>query len=102
MLSVLQLGKSLLFIHIDKKYIGNIEFHGNQFGNPSFNFYEMRPIDLFKLIWTGNITQTFVEQTNLCSVQEQGNNISTCAKEIEQFLGMHILMGMMKLPDYNL
>ena len=59
----------------------------------------MRPIGLFKLFWTGNITQTFVEQTNLYSVQEQGNNISTCAKEIEQFLGMHILMDMMKLPD---
>ena len=62
----------------------------------------MRPIDFFKLFWTGNITQTLVEQTNLYSVQEQGKNISTCAKEIEQFLGMHILTGIMKLPDYNL
>ena len=62
----------------------------------------MRPIDFFKLFWTGNITQTLVEQTNLYSVQEQGKNISTCAKEIEQFLGMQILMGIMKLPDYNL
>ena len=62
----------------------------------------MRPIDFFKLFWTGNITQTLVEQTNLYSVEEQGKNISTCAKEIEQFLGMHILMGIMKLPDYNL
>ena len=62
----------------------------------------MRPIDFFKLFWTDNITQTLAEQTNLYSVQEQGKNISTCAKKIEQFLGMHILMGIMKLPDYNL
>ena len=62
----------------------------------------MCPIDFFKLFWTDNITQNFVEQTNLYSVQEQGKNISTCAKEIEQFLGVHILMGIMKLPDYNL
>ena len=62
----------------------------------------MRPIDFFKLFWTDNITQTLAEQTNLHSVQEQGKNISTCAKEIEQFLGMHRLTDIMKLPDYNL
>ena len=80
---------------------GNTEFRGKQFGNPPISFYEMCPIDFFKLFWTYNITQTLVVQTNLYSVQEQGKNISTLAKEIEQFLGMHILMGIMKLPDYN-
>ena len=59
---------------------------------------EMCPID-FKLFWTYNIT--LVVQTNLYSVQEQGKNISTCAKEIELFLDMHILMGIMNLPNYN-
>ena len=81
---------------------GNTEFRGNQFGNPPINFYERRPVDFFKLFWTYNTTQNFADQANLYSVQEQGKNISTCAKEIEQFLGMHILMGIMKLPDYNL
>ena len=80
---------------------GNTEFGGKQFGNPPINFYEMCPIDFFKLFWTYSIRQTLVLQTNLYSVQEQGKNISTLAKEIEQFLGMHILMGIMKLPDYN-
>ena len=61
----------------------------------------MCPIDFFKLFWTYNITQTLVVQANPYSVQEQGKNISTLAKEIEQFLGMHILMGIMKLLDYN-
>ena len=76
---------------------GNTGFRGKQFGNPPISFYEMCPIDFFKLFWTYNITQTLVVQTNLYSVQEQGKNISTLAKEIEQFLGMHILMGIMKL-----
>ena len=80
---------------------GNTEFRGKQFGNPPINFCEMCPIDFFKLFWTYNITQTLVVQTNLYSEKEQGKNISTLAKEIEQFLGMHILMGIMKLPDYN-
>ena len=81
---------------------GNTEFCGNQFSNPSINIYEMRPVDFFKLFWTDNIIQTLVEQANLYSVQEQGKNISTCTKKIEHFLGLHILMGIMKLPDYNL
>ena len=81
---------------------GNTEFCGNQFGNPPINFYEMCPIDFFKLFWTDNVTQNLVEQTNLYSVQEQGKNISTCAKETEQFLSMYILMFIIKLPDYNL
>ena len=96
--------------HLDHKWrwrakeppAGNTDFHGNQSGNPPINFYEMHPIDFSKLFWTDNITQNLAEQTNLYSVQEQGKNISTCAKEIEQFLGMHILMGIMKLPDYNM
>ena len=58
--------------------------------------------NFFKIFLNGSITQTLVDQTNLYSLQEQGKNISTCDKEIEQFLGMHILMGIMKLPDYNL
>ena len=78
------------------------QFYGNQFSNPLINFYEMRPIDFFKLFWTDNITSTLVEETNLYSVEEQGKNISTCAEETEQFLGMHIMIGIMKLPDYNL
>ena len=81
---------------------GNTEFRGNHFSNFPVNFYEMHPIDFVKLFWTDNITQTLVEQRNLYSVQEQGKNISTCANEIEQFLGMHILMGTRKLPHYNL
>ena len=80
----------------------NTEFCGNQFGNPPINFYEIHPIDFFKLFWTDNITQNLVEQINEYSVQEQGKNISTCPKQIEQFLDMHILMDIMKLPDYNL
>ena len=79
---------------------GHTEFRGINLAIPQSIF--MRPIDFFKLFWTDNITQTLVEQTNLHTVQEQGKYISTCAKEIEQFLGMHIMMSIMKLPDYNL
>ena len=53
----------------------------------------MLPIDIFKIFWTNNITNTIAEQTNLYSVQNKESSIETNAKEIEQFLGMHILMG---------
>ena len=42
---------------------GNTEFRGKQFGIPPINFYEMCPIDFFKLFWTYNITQTLVVQS---------------------------------------
>ena len=65
---------------------GNTEFRRNQFSNPPFNFYEIPPIDFFKLFWTEHITHALLEQTNLYIIQEQGKNINTCVKEIEQFL----------------
>ena len=42
------------------------------------------------------------EQTNLYSVQNKGSSIETNAKEMEQFLGIHILMGGIELPDYDM
>ena len=42
------------------------------------------------------------EQTNLYSVQKKGSSIETNAKEIEKNLSMHILMGVIKLPDYDM
>ena len=79
---------------------GDTELHRKQFDNPPINFYEMYPVDFFKLFWTSALHRPLHNrQTNQYSVQEQGKNISTCAKEIEQFLGM--LMGIIELPDYN-
>ena len=80
----------------------NYTFHGDEFSPPLETFDEMFPIDFFKRFWTDNITNMTAEQTNLYSVQKKGSSIETNAKEIEKNLSMHILMGVIKLPDYDM
>ena len=62
----------------------------------------MLPIGFLKIFWTDNITNMIAEQTNLYSVQNKRSSIETTAKDIEQFLGMHILMGVIEIPDYDM
>ena len=54
------------------------------------------------MFWTDNITNLLVEQTNLYSMQVSGTSISTSSHEIEHFLCIHVLMGIMKLPVYDM
>ena len=54
------------------------------------------------MFWTDNITNLLVEQTNLYSTQVSGTSISTSSHEIEHFLCIHVLMGIMKLPVYDM
>ena len=41
-------------------------------------------------------------ETNLYSTQVSGTSISASSHKIEYFLGVHILMGIMKLPVYDM
>ncbi|MEM6686592.1 MAG: transposase [Bacteroidota bacterium] len=77
-------------------------FKGDAFSRPPENFDEMNPIDFFRIFWTENITNLLVEQTNLYSVQNKGSSVKVTQEEIERFLGIHILMGIVKLPTYQM
>ena len=77
-------------------------FKGERFSKPPENFGELRPIDYFKMFWTDNITNLFLEQTKLYSTQLNSTSISTSSHETERFLGMHVLKGIMKLPVYDM
>ena len=61
---------------------------------------EKSPLDYFKLLWTDELTNLVVEQTNLYSTQQSGNCVNTSKDEMEQFIGMHIKMGIVQLPSY--
>ena len=41
-----------------------------------------------------------VENTNLYSVQKTRKNVNTNREEIKNFIGMNMLMGIIKLPQY--
>lgn len=64
------------------------------------NVQEKAPLDYFQQLWTDEITNLVVEQTNLYSTQQSGNCVNTSKDEMEQFIGMHIKMGIVQLPSY--
>ena len=78
----------------------NRTFQGDEFSLPARD--DMTPFEYFKLFWNDSITQNLVEQTNLYSVQVTGTSIATNVKEMEQFLGIQMLMSLVRLPSYEL
>ena len=46
--------------------------------------------------------QTLVEQTNIYSVQVSGSSINTSVAEIEQLIGMKIMVSLIPLPSYSI
>ena len=58
------------------------------------------PLEYFKFFWSDELIDLVVEQTNLYSTQKTGYSVNTNHDEIEQFLGMNIMMGIIQLPSY--
>ena len=81
--------------NVDTAFKGDA-FKGDAFSRPPENFDEMNPIDFFRMFWTENITNLLVEQTNLYCVQNKGSSVKVTQQEIERFLGIHILMGIVR------
>lgn len=60
------------------------------------------PLDFFLHLFTENLLDTIVFQTNLYSVQKHDRNLTpTTVEEIKCFLGINLLMGVKKLPSYR-
>lgn len=63
---------------------------------------EMTPLQYFKYFFDDDLISEIADQTNLYSVQKTGKSVKTNPKEIEQFLGMQILSGIVKMPSYRM
>ena len=61
----------------------------------------MSPLDYFTMFCNDDLLNLVVENTNLYSVQTTLKSIDTNIDEIRTFIGMHILMGIIKLPSYR-
>ena len=59
------------------------------------------PFEYFSMFFPESLLITIVENTNLYSVQKSGKNINTTVDEIKTFIGMRMLMGIIKLPSYR-
>ena len=62
----------------------------------------LTPLEYFKLFVTDELVNDIVLQTNLYSVQQKLQSVSTTSAEIEQYIGMHLLMGINRLPSYKM
>ena len=58
------------------------------------------PFNIFTCFFPESLISKIVEQTNLYSVQTTGRNVNTNVEEMTKFIGMNLLMGIVKLPTY--
>ena len=80
----------------------NTDFCGVPFTIPDDSVRDMTPLHYFRLFWDDDVMTMLGEQTNLYSVQTNGNNIRTNIKEMEQLIGMQITTSLMQLPSYEM
>ena len=59
------------------------------------------PYKCFKQFFTNELLELVVENTNLYSTQKSGKCINTTVDKISTFIGMQMLMGLVKLPPYS-
>ena len=62
---------------------------------------ELTPLQYFKLFFEYEILSTMVENTNFYGVRKYGTSVNTNKDEISSFIGIHILMGTVQLPNYK-
>jgi hypothetical protein len=63
---------------------------------------EITPSEYFKQMCRDEVVENFVEQSNLYCVQKTGRPLNTNKNEMEQFLGTHIMAGIVKLPSHRM
>ena len=62
----------------------------------------MTPLNYFQMFWKDEINTLIADQTNLYSFQKNTKSINTTDGEIEQLIGMQMLMPVINLPAYRM
>ena len=78
----------------------NSSFLGPLFPPPPAE--DLTPMQYFLQFFDKELISLIVAQTNLYSVQVNGSSVVTTQNEMEQFLGILILMGIIKYPQYRI
>ena len=63
---------------------------------------EMTPFQYFKQTFDDQLIDHIVEQTNLYSVQSTGTSIAVDHNEMEQYIGLLVMMSIIKLPQIRM
>ena len=75
-------------------------FSGDDFPDPPSELPS--PGRYFRLFFDHALFEKITEETNLYSTQVSGKSINTTAKEIEQFIGIFLMMGIVKYPQFRM
>ena len=78
-----------------------VEYTGGRSMMPLWLTTCSKELLLNQLFFKDEIWNTIVENTNLNSVQKSVTSVNTNKDEISSFIGIHILMGIVQLPNYN-
>ena len=78
----------------------NNEFVGEPFPDPPKK--EMSPLEYFKLFFDDKLISHIAHQSNLYATQQAGKSQSTNSNEIEQYIGLLLMMGIIKLLQYRM
>lgn len=62
----------------------------------------LNPSEYFGQMFDKSIIDNLVDQTNLYSVQKTGTSINTRVSEMEQFLAIHMMSGIIQMPSYRM
>ncbi|KAG0418072.1 hypothetical protein HPB47_005146, partial [Ixodes persulcatus] len=59
---------------------------------------DLESITLFRKFLANDMLKRLVEHTNLYNTQNYGSTVNTSALELEQYIGMYLQMGLVKMP----
>ncbi|XP_049855114.1 piggyBac transposable element-derived protein 3-like [Schistocerca gregaria] len=63
---------------------------------------ELAPLQYFRTMYSDDIIQNLVEQSNLYCTQKTGASLDTNVREIEKYIGINIPAGVVKMPSYRM
>ena len=78
----------------------DVTFEGQELPSPPKE--ALNPIDYFKHFFSEDLIQHIAEQTTLYSVQQTGAFIQTNKSEMEQYIGILIMMAIIKIPQIRM
>ncbi|XP_049809306.1 piggyBac transposable element-derived protein 2-like [Schistocerca nitens] len=63
---------------------------------------ELTPLQYFRIMCSDDIIQNLVEQSNLYCTQKTGASLDTNVREVEKYIGINSLAGVVKMPSYRM
>lgn len=88
---------------IDRKWTqGDIHINRQAFTVESSEYFNKNPVELFELMFSDNLCELFVSESNNYAVYKGGQNPNITLNEMKCFIGILLLTGYNSVPQRNL